>query len=64
MWYTNDPVEDYESYSSHQEKELDKLPRCSNCGKHIQEETAFLINDELICEGCMNENRVFVDDYI
>ncbi len=61
---TDDPIADYEKYSAQQEKELGELPRCSECGKPIQEETAFLINDELICESCMNDHRVYVDDYI
>ena len=61
---TDDPIADYENFSAQQEKELGKLPQCSECGNHIQEETAFLINDELICESCMNEHRVYVDDYI
>ena len=64
MFYTNDPVADYDSYSAQQERELEKLPMCSECGNPIQDETAYLINDELICEECMNSYKVHVDDYI
>lgn len=63
MYYTDDPVADYERYSADQERELDRLPRCSECGEPIQDEYCYLINDEAICESCMKENhRVFTED--
>lgn len=64
MFYSDDPVADYESYTAQQERELGKIPKCSECGNHIQDEMAYLINDELICERCMNGFKVHVDDYI
>lgn len=56
MYYTDDPVADYERYSADQERELDRLPKCSECGEAIQDEYCYLINDEAICESCMNEH--------
>lgn len=65
MMYTDDPIKDYDRYLSEQEADLDKLPRCSECGQPITDEEAYLINDEIICEHCMeHEHKVFVDDYI
>lgn len=54
MFYTDDPIADYERYSAQQEAELDRLPRCSECDQPIQEEYAYYINGEWICESCMN----------
>lgn len=56
MYYTNDPVADYERYSADQEKELEKLPRCSECDERIQDEFAYYINGEWICKNCMDSN--------
>jgi len=60
-----DPVADYAAYSAHQQAELNKLPRCSHCDEPIQDDFCFEINDELICESCLNDNyRVDVERYI
>lgn len=65
MMWTNDPVADAERYAAEQEKRLRMLPLCSECGEHIQDEHLYEINDEYICERCMNENhRKAVDDIV
>ena len=57
MYYTDNPIADFLRYDAEQEKQLEKLPRCSECGKHIQSDFAYYINDEWICEDCMDEYR-------
>lgn len=66
MFYTNDPVSDYDYYSIQQEKQLEKLPVCRECGEHIQDEYAYRINDEYICNECMEDFRVeiLLEDYL
>lgn len=65
MFYTDDPVSDYNRYQEEQEKQLQKLPKCSHCCEHIQDEHLYEINDELICEECLKDNfRKNVEDYI
>lgn len=65
MFYTNDPVADAENYLAEQEKELDKLPQCSECDNPITTEHCFEVNDELICPECMDNNhRKWVEDYV
>ena len=56
MFYSDDPIADFERYSTHQEEELKKLPVCSECGKTIQDEYAYYINDEWVCEECLEKN--------
>lgn len=63
-YYTNDPVADYERYSAEQEKILQEMPVCSECGEHIQDEYCFSINDEIICESCMENYRKFTLDLV
>lgn len=52
----------------HREIELElqrvRRPVCEDCGEHIQDETAFLINGCWFCEKCMDNYREIVEDYI
>lgn len=65
MFYTDDPVKDYDRYAEEQNTKLEKLPRCSECDKHIQDEHCYEINDELICQECLDDNhRKSVEDYV
>lgn len=65
MMWTDDPVADAERHIAEQERRLDKLPECSECGEKIQDEYCFEINDEYICEHCMDENhKKAVDDIV
>ena len=62
---TDDPVKDYDRYAEEQNKQLQKLPVCSYCDTHIQDECLYEINDELICENCLNDNfRKNTEDFI
>ena len=63
MQYTGDPYADYLAHERDQERWLEKLPRCSECGEPIQDEFAYYINDEYICEECLEQykKRIFVD---
>lgn len=64
MFYTDNPVADFERYSAQQEAELQTLPVCCECGEHIQAETCFQINDEIICEECMEHYRKYTEDVV
>lgn len=56
MYWTDDPVADFERYDAQKEAKLETLPECSECGCRIQDEYAYYINGEWICEQCMKEN--------
>lgn len=56
MFRTNDPIADFERWDAEQEEALAKLPICSYCGEKIQKEHLYCINDEIICEDCLNDN--------
>lgn len=64
MYYTDDPARDFERWEAAQEAKLERLPKCADCGNPIQDETAFYINGEWICEECMEAYRVNTGDYI
>lgn len=65
MYRTDDPHADFDRHDAAQERWLSRLPRCVECGEPIQEEEFFLINDEPVCEECLNRNyRKRTEDYI
>ena len=65
MFYSDDPIADFYRHDAEQQAELHKLPQCSECGEPIQDDFCYEINDELICDSCMNDNhRKSVEDFI
>ena len=64
-YITDDPVKDAERYYGEQDDALEKLPKCSYCGHHIQDDRYFEINGEAFCEECMWENfSKKIEDYM
>lgn len=64
MFRTNDPIADFENWDAEQQSNLDRLPECSYCGSKIQDEFLYCINDEIICEDCLNDHfRKETEDY-
>jgi formylmethanofuran dehydrogenase subunit E len=65
MRRTGDPHADFDAWEAEQQAELDKLPKCDYCGEPIVGFYLYDINDELLCEDCLNEHfRKRTDDYI
>lgn len=62
MCYIPDYYDNWSEYSRQQEEAIEMLPECSVCGEHIQDEQCYQINDELICEACMSDCKVYVMD--
>ena len=54
MVYTDDPIADFHAHDAEQTKWLKKLPVCADCLEPIQDETAYYINGEWICQDCMS----------
>lgn len=50
---TDDPVSDFNRWDEEQNRMIEELPECSECGQVIQEEEAYYINGEWICPCCM-----------
>jgi formylmethanofuran dehydrogenase subunit E len=63
MYRTNDPVADAERHIYEQDKRLERLPICCECGEHIQSEWLYDINGDLYCEDCMKNCRMAVERY-
>lgn len=65
MFYTDDPVKDYDRYDAEQTTKFKQYPLCSYCCDPIFDDYLYEINDEVVCEDCLNEHfRKNVEDYI
>lgn len=62
MIWTDDPVRDAERYFLDWELKLERLPLCCICGDPIQDEKALYLNDEWICDSCVDDNRRWVEE--
>lgn len=63
--YIPDNYDRFEMHMAEQERELDKLPECSECGEKIQTDECYEFNDELICPDCLkNYHKKWVEDYV
>lgn len=49
-------------HESERARMLARRPKCAECGEPIQEDVAYRINGKLICEKCIKDYEVFVDD--
>jgi formylmethanofuran dehydrogenase subunit E len=65
MPYIPDNYDLWEEHEAEQSRQLDKMPECSYCGEKIQDDFCYEINDEIICEECLNTIfRKAVDDLV
>jgi formylmethanofuran dehydrogenase subunit E len=60
--------DNYDRWRTHDaelEESLLLLPECIYCGERIQEDYLYIINDEILCEHCMEKHfRKPTEDYI
>ena len=61
MFYTDDPVRDFDRHCAEQERQLEKLPVCCDCGEHIQQEDAVVIDGNWYCDDCLDNLRTSID---
>ncbi len=57
---SDDPVADFKAWDAEQESWLARLPVCADCERHIQDDSAYYINGEWICEDCMEAYKQVV----
>ena len=68
MYWTDDPLADFDRHDRAQARALARLPRCCVCKERIQSEYCYELDGEYICEDCIEEvddeevNRVYTKD--
>lgn len=55
MFYTDDPVSDFERYDAEQERKLKMLPKCCECDEHIQQSRAVYYDGKWCCKECESD---------
>lgn len=64
MSYIPDAYDMWARHDAEQEAELQKLPKCSECGEAIQTDECYEFDGSLICPRCLVRNhRKWVDEY-
>lgn len=53
MFYSDDPVRDFERHDREQQKRLEQLPECDKCGDPIQDDHFYEIEGKTICPHCL-----------
>ena len=59
--------DNYDAFCLHdaqQQAELDKLPKCCECGEPIQTEFFYEIDGDLYCPECMDDHKKWIDYFI
>ena len=65
MPWTDDPIRDAERHEAEQERQLQKLPICCECGEPIQTDECYEFDGELLCPDClMGNHRNWTEDYM
>lgn len=54
---TDDPIADFERHDAHQQEQLDRLPKCTECCEPIQQDTAVCIDGDWYCDDCLRKMR-------
>lgn len=59
-----DNLDRFHAHAAREEEKLDELPKCSECHHPIQDDRCYYFDGELICEECVENHRVFTEDFI
>lgn len=52
-------------HEARQEREIARLPICTECDEPIQDDCYYEINGECVCPACLDNNhKHWVEDYI
>lgn len=52
MYYTDDPIADFDRYDRDQQKWLDSRPRCYYCEEPILTDACYVVNGHRYCLDC------------
>lgn len=55
MFYSDDPVRDFDRHDMAMAQREARLPQCEKCGKPINDDFFYEIDNEILCEKCMHD---------
>lgn len=50
-----DNYDRWKQYDAEQQAKLEKMPVCSICEEHIQEDRVYVIDGDIVCPYCLEE---------
>jgi len=62
IFRTDDPIADFNRYDAEQQRRLKKRPKCRRCNEHIQDDEAYYIEGDWICENCIGKYLKIIDE--
>lgn len=57
MFYSDDPIADFNARDAEQTRQLEKRPVCADCDEPIQDDFPYYINGVWLCEDCIESYR-------
>jgi formylmethanofuran dehydrogenase subunit E len=57
---SDDPIADFNRYDAYQQQQLDRLPKCDDCGEPIQDDY-YRINGCNICSECLENYKMTIE---
>ncbi len=60
MYRSDDPIADFDRYDAEQQRSLNRLPHCDDCGEPIYE-CYYKIDGGIVCEECLDNYRRSVE---
>ena len=61
MEYIRDALDEFNEHEAENEKWLNSLPTCCECGEPIQQDTAVEIEGDWYCDSCLKAHRRSID---
>lgn len=55
MYYTDDPIADFNRWDRERQREYDRLPKCKGCGEGVYPSDAVCIDDDYYHSDCFDE---------
>ena len=65
MYYSDDPVRDFDRYDMAQARREARLPVCDKCKKRIYDDIYFEIEGQILCKKCVHDEYArSTEDYL
>lgn len=62
MAYLPDAYDMWDAHEFERERQLRRRPICHECCEHIQEDHAWQFNGRYICQQCLDEHKVDIEE--
>lgn len=57
MRYSDNPAADWDAYCREQDRQMEQMPVCDECGERIDTDFLYEFDGYYICEECLDKNH-------